>query len=159
MIKQAILWSLRHRCYLSFVVISDAIAGLYSLGKTDDVLEIYDLLYKSKRLQHWVTKDKSELTLDLHGFGRGMAFAAISIALNEIKGDASLTAPFLTVITGQNLRDESGDKSYTLMNELQEVLVEGSFPPIPTSTVPGNVGRLFIDLTYVHNNAPSVSTN
>eukprot|EP01031_Cornospumella_fuschlensis_P033752 gene33752-40840_t len=150
-IKNAIFWAVKQRVRVPFKVMSDALAGLYGLGKTEDVLQVYQCLHDNQLVQHWAVKKTDELVIDLHGFGRGMAFAAVSLALKEVKEDINLKAKTLTIITGQNLRDQSGEKAYTLMNELQEVLVEGTFPPIPTSTIPGNVGRLLVDLTYVRN--------
>ena len=58
----------------------------------------------------------------------------------------------LVVITGQSLRSYSSDKhlsekpdtSYLLMSELQDILIEDLYPPISSSTVPNNPGRLLI---------------
>ena len=36
------------------------------------------------------------------------------------------------------------DESYRLSDEIQRVLIEDFFPPISSSTVPGNPGRLYI---------------
>lgn len=68
----------------------------------------------------------------------------------------------LTIITGRNLpnthsssegrpstaiteSDESD--AYRLSNEIQNVLIDDFFPPISSSTVPGNPGRLYITLS------------
>ena len=51
--------------------------------------------------------------------------------------------------TNINMKDEDVDttlKSYTLTEEVQRVLIEDFYPPISSSTVPGNPGRLFITL-------------
>ena len=42
-------------------------------------------------------------------------------------------------------------KAYTLTKEVQRVLIEDFFPPISSSTIPGNPGRLFITLTGDNN--------
>ena len=42
-------------------------------------------------------------------------------------------------------------RAYTLTKEVQRVLIEDFFPPISSSTVPGNPGRLFITLTGDNN--------
>ena len=42
-------------------------------------------------------------------------------------------------------------KAYTLTKEVQRILIEDFFPPISSSTVPGNPGRLFITLTGDNN--------
>lgn len=57
----------------------------------------------------------------------------------------------LVVITGRSLRNQESnredgeDKSYLLMNELQDILIEDLYPPISSSTVPKNPGRLMIE--------------
>jgi hypothetical protein len=53
-----------------------------------------------------------------------------------------------------SVRDEdttTTSKSYTLTEEVQRVLIEDFFPPISSSTVPGNPGRLFITLSTEKN--------
>ena len=39
--------------------------------------------------------------------------------------------------------------TFVLSDEIQRVLIEDFLPPIPSSTVPGNPGRLRIDLAYI----------
>lgn len=46
--------------------------------------------------------------------------------------------------------DEVGERAYSLMREVQEVLIEEFYPPISSSTVPNNPGRLLVDLTSLH---------
>jgi hypothetical protein len=46
--------------------------------------------------------------------------------------------------------DEDGERAYALMREVQEVLIEDFYPPISSSTVPNNPGRLLVDLTSLH---------
>ena len=46
--------------------------------------------------------------------------------------------------------DEDGERAYSLMREVQEVLIEDFYPPISSSTVPNNPGRLLVDLTSLH---------
>ena len=53
-----------------------------------------------------------------------------------------------------NLKEDdtaTTSKSYTLTEEVQRVLIEDFFPPISSSTVPGNPGRLFITLSTEKN--------
>ena len=38
------------------------------------------------------------------------------------------------------------DLTYRLMTEIQDVLIEDFFPPLDSSTVPGNPGRLYVIL-------------
>lgn len=53
----------------------------------------------------------------------------------------------LTIITGQNAEvNRAKEEPYVLSNIVQEVLVEDFYPPISSSTVPGNPGRLQVRL-------------
>jgi hypothetical protein len=61
---------------------------------------------------------------------------------------------------GKNIRDHDFGKneenenknnnntalSFRLSSEIQSVLIEDFFPPISSSTVPGNPGRLYVNL-------------
>lgn len=47
----------------------------------------------------------------------------------------------------EDVSDSTTSKSYTLTEEVQRVLIEDFFPPISSSTVPGNAGRLIITLS------------
>ena len=40
----------------------------------------------------------------------------------------------------------NGKLFYTLSDEIQRVLIEDFYPPISSSTVPGNPGRLYVTL-------------
>ena len=46
--------------------------------------------------------------------------------------------------------DEDRERAYSLMREVQEVLIEDFYPPISSSTVPNNPGRLLVDLTSLY---------
>ena len=48
---------------------------------------------------------------------------------------------------GNDVSESTNSKSYTLTEEVQRVLIEDFFPPISSSTVPGNAGRLIITLS------------
>jgi hypothetical protein len=45
--------------------------------------------------------------------------------------------------------DGGSSSTFVLSDEIQRVLIEDFLPPIPSSTVPGNPGRLRIDLAYI----------
>jgi hypothetical protein len=139
--------------------------------------------------------------MDLHTFSRGMAYAAITCALAEVRqvlargvrgGSKGLV---LTIITGRNVAvrteagkgadkgsstystggssgsgggsgsassspqalvdDDDNDKAYTLTDEIQRVLIEDFYPPISSSTVPGNPGRLYVTLAPAEENKSS----
>lgn len=66
----------------------------------------------------------------------------------------------LIIITGKSLpRVYSDDRNvdelreaYKLSDEIQRVLIEDFLPPISSSTVPGNPGRLYIELSSIEEN-------
>ena len=76
----------------------------------------------------------------------------------------------MIIITGQNLAgDESTstdtahdedekeneenrahqNKPYRLIDEIQRLLIDDFYPPISSSTAPGNPGRLIIDISHL----------
>jgi len=71
----------------------------------------------------------------------------------------------LTIITGRNIANHTAStlalhqehdgapdaasassNSYRISAEIQNVLIENFFPPISSSTVPGNPGRLLVEV-------------
>ena len=52
----------------------------------------------------------------------------------------------------------STSKAYTLTEEVQRVLIEDFYPPISSSTVPGNSGRLYISLSSSSSSSSSTSS-
>lgn len=49
--------------------------------------------------------------------------------------------------------DDSGDiTAYRLSDEVQQILIEDFFPPIPSSTEPGNPGRIIVQLADILQN-------
>ena len=57
---------------------------MISDGDTDLTSSLYEELYYKKYINHWRTKDSETLELDLHDYSRGMAFAAIKLAIKEV---------------------------------------------------------------------------
>ena len=55
------------------------------------------------------------------------------------------------VITGRNeaSRHAGNTAPYQLSEEVQRVLIEDFLPPIGSSTVVGNPGRIYIDLDHL----------
>ena len=53
----------------------------------------------------------------------------------------------------------STSKAYTLTEEVQRVLIEDFYPPISSSTVPGNSGRLYISLSSSSSSTSSPSSS
>ena len=155
-------------------VISDAVSLVYDVGRIDLALSIYTSLYQAHKIQHW--QDMSNHVMDVHNYSRGMAYAAIDCAIKEVlchvkrTPNTNKTTVSLIIITGQSLNrpkstsshvgdilydggttgsdrlENDSDSSYLLVKELQTVLIEDFYPPISSSTVPGNPGRLMIQL-------------
>lgn len=140
-------------------------------------LVLYRELYRHGRLVHWSEEgqlssvaaegvDSREWVMDLHEFSKGMAVAAVSVALAEVaarygaagsRTEDEGEGDSLIVITGQGInrplrRDEGptigtdaeGGGTFVLVDEIQRLLIDDYLPPIPSSTVPGNPGRLRI---------------
>ena len=57
----------------------------YREGRTDAALEMYSSLYAAGQVEHWSNKLPASMELDLHNFSRGMAYAAITNALFEVR--------------------------------------------------------------------------
>jgi pentatricopeptide repeat protein len=156
---EVMMWGLREAVLLPDGVISDSLSFLFSLGQTESLLDLYNALYDAGKINHWSDRDSFEM--DLHTYSRGMAYAAISCALDEArdveealfnageKSELDTLPRHLTIITGRSERArESQEKlakeAFVLSTQIQDVLVENFFPPIDSSTVPGNAGRLLV---------------
>ncbi len=69
----------------------------------------------------------------------------------------------LTVITGQGIQrtnkqkaipdvsdlDDEAQRPYRLVDTVQDILIEDFYPPIHSSTVPNNPGRVVIPFAYL----------
>jgi hypothetical protein len=160
MALNVVMWALSEGTTLPSGVISDAISFVYGEGRTDIAFEMYCQIYKSARIQHWSKFNTNEiLEIDLHKYSRGMAYAAIRCALKEI-GDMLAQNKFcldnlepfvLTIITGKNIREskEESASSFRISAEVQNILVEDFYPPISSSTLPGNAGRIIVNINDI----------
>ena len=129
----------------------------------------------------WSLPD-DKISMSMLGVGDSLVGSSARASLEASLGPAAVT---LTIITGRNVADRGqglglglgqglakgeglsstsssstsleqplpspstsdDDKSYTLTTEVQRILIEDFYPPISSSTVPGNPGRLYITLT------------
>ena len=145
------------------------------------MLELYKAFYYNKFLNHWRVQERSKLEVDLHGFNRAMAYAALFVAFDEIRGMDKLGTKTLVVITGKNelgdhdqltakekqnndvIEVSEGSKvdeiatednlSYRLSDEIQQILIDEFYPPISSSTLPGNTGRIIISVRDIFRSA------
>lgn len=140
---------------ISFATANELLTVLNREGDVDTMTSLYDYMYHKGIVQHWAVRNGTDLQIDLHHFHKGMAKAAVAMAMREIASDPLLAAAAtLTIITGQNIRSERPSSPFALLNEVQEVLIESFYPPISSSTVPGNPGAIAIDLQDIRS-APS----
>eukprot|EP01038_Epipyxis_sp_PR26KG_P010147 gene10147-13650_t len=161
-------WGVREGVFIPMAVIGDSLSLLYSLGRLDLATELYQSLYSNNHIQHWAnsqsfydlsTSDDSylpSLEMELHKFNKGMAAAAIKVALDEIRRkNLSKRFDSFVIITGKNLNvqeselnrnnfenknveiDPSESEEFRLSNEIQTLLIEDFYPPISSSTAPG----------------------
>ena len=89
-------------------------------------------------------KDHQQLRLDLHGMSAAVAHSAVRVSLQkEIMGDGEIKARDVMIITGRGRR--SGERFKPVLRpEVQRMLTEEFYPPLGTSSMPGNLGALFV---------------
>jgi hypothetical protein len=80
--SDALMWGLKEGTFLPPAVINDAISFVYDQGDTLVCLEMYEQLYQANKVQHW--SDVQAREMDLHTYSKGMAFAAIRCAIDEV---------------------------------------------------------------------------
>ena len=93
-----------------------------------------------------------QLKLDLHGMSAAVAHAAVRVSIQQemariqplIKSPSEMSwSKDLIIITGRGLR--SGQKFKPVLRpEVQRMLTEEFFPPLGSSTIPGNLGALIV---------------
>jgi len=155
-IADVIQWGCDRDTYIPPGVVSDAISSAYDRGDLESARQIYDTLYQAGKVNHYF--DGQDGILDLHDFSRAMAFCAISSTLDQLRENSEIKE--LIIITGKSshqcidssidLRMSGTDDHCNIVEQgkislfLQDMLVNVFFPPLSSSTVPGNPGRLYI---------------
>ena len=94
----------------------------------------------------------SQLRLDLHGMSAAVAHAAVRVSLQKetmasqsssIKHATRRRMRDVLIITGRGRR--SGEKYRPVLRpEVQRMLTEEFYPPLGTSSIPGNMGALLV---------------
>ncbi|KAL7511750.1 hypothetical protein ACHAXN_008707 [Cyclotella atomus] len=132
----------------------ESITALHQSGLYDDADHLYANGVRQGHLLPAVIHDASiqELTLDLHGMSAAVAHAAVRVSIQQemsrlqpsIKSTSDITwSKNLIIITGRGLR--SGQKFKPVLRpEVQRMLTEEFFPPLGSSTMPGNLGALTV---------------
>lgn len=142
------------------IVYNEAIMALYSNGFYDRADELYvsavgaNVLPWAPIADSNAAKDETEqhspLTLDLHGMTAAIAHSAVRVALqrevqqldwNSTSEDSS--GRDVIIITGRGRRSERRFRP-VVRPEVQRMLVEEFYPPLSTSSVPGNMGALVV---------------
>lgn len=141
------------------IVYNEAIMALYSNGFYDRADELYVSAVGSNVLP-WApiaeagAKDKagqdSTLTLDLHGMTAAIAHSAVRVALQREVQQLDWNSTSIgssgrdvIIITGRGRRSERRFRP-VVRPEVQRMLVEEFYPPLSTSSVPGNMGALLV---------------
>ncbi|KAL3809628.1 hypothetical protein ACHAXA_010603 [Cyclostephanos tholiformis] len=95
--------------------------------------------------------DQKQLRLDLHGMSAAVAHAAVRVSLQKelmLMPSSSMgrnirRARDVLIITGRGRR--SGEKFRPVLRpEVQRMLTEEFYPPLGTSSIPGNLGALLV---------------
>jgi len=95
--------------------------------------------------------DHKQLRLDLHGMSAAVAHSAVRVSLEkEIMGPAQMAQPDdnirardVMIVTGRGRR--SGERYRPVLRpEVQRMLTEEFYPPLSTSSMPGNLGALLV---------------
>lgn len=91
--------------------------------------------------------DHKQLKLDLHGMSAAVAHAAVRVSLqNETmasNGGKARSTRDVLIITGRGR--SSGERFRPVLRpEVQRMLTEEFYPPLGTSSIPGNMGALLV---------------
>ncbi len=131
-------------------VYTEAITSLFQYGLYDNADELYATAASQGYLP-WAVVDKrssSRLQLDLHGMNKAMAHSGVRVSLQQI---ANMKAIAPNGIIGQNVMIVTGKGARSsqhlrpvLRPEVQRMLMQEFYPPISSTSVPGNMGALTI---------------
>jgi Smr domain len=135
----------RERLYVS------AVTSLYNNGLYEYADDQFVTAVAQGAIQFQVAVDsclptKKSITLDLHGMNLAMAHSAVSIALQReasYHNDALAKPIELMIITGKGVNSKLKLRPI-LRPAVQQMLVEEFYPPLATTTSPGNTGVLVI---------------
>jgi len=136
-------------------VYAESINALHKSGLYEEADQLYATGVSSGHLPWAVVpgNNRKRLRLDLHGMSAAVAHSAVRISLQrEIMGSPS--QQFLSegngvwdrdvmIITGRGRR--SGERFRPVLRpEVQRMLTEEFYPPLGTSSMPGNLGALLV---------------
>lgn len=126
------------------IIFSGAMSALHSHGLYEDADELFVQAYSEGYFPYLLERDglSQQCTLDLHGMNVGMANSAVRITLQQQALSAeNQTEGSLIIITGRG-RNSAQRLRPILRPEVQRMLSEEFYPPLSTSSIPGNLGAL-----------------
>ncbi len=130
-------------------IYTEAITALFNHGLYDNADELYANAVSAKLLP-WAVVNASPsevlnqgLQLDLHGMNKAIAHSAVRVSLQHLiqSNSNSTLGSDVTIITGRGKRSSQHLRP-VLRPEVQRLLLEEFYPPIGTSSAPGNLGML-----------------
>lgn len=163
--------SLNRNVLIPETIVNAILSFIYRQGQTERVLELYRKYCAKLKRVPWKTSKNGGPEVDLHFMSKGMAYAVLTTSMQQVAENHLLVnQTTFTIITGQNIElrsnaqlqqlsssssSSSSNKleSYRLSDEVQRILIDEFYPPIPSSTEPGNPGRLIVrldDIRKVH---------
>lgn len=134
-----------------------AITALYQNGLYDEADEAFLAALSKGRLQLKLDRrlqgQDPTIALDLHGMNIAMAHSAVRIALHQetaasIESDDKSKKPDMVIVTGRGLNSALSMRP-VLRPEVQRMLMEEFYPPLSSSSVPGNMGALRVTATDI----------
>lgn len=135
-------------------IYTESINALHQSGLYDEADQLYAEGAANGHLP-WavlVSKNTEQLKLDLHGMSSAVAHSAVRVSLQQEIMRVQPFAPSsgvyswekdVIIITGRGRR--SGERFRPVIRpEVQRMLTEEFFPPLGTSSIPGNMGALLV---------------
>jgi hypothetical protein len=119
-----------------------ALNSLHQHGLYEDADELYLQACSRGYLPFSIDRDdlRNEFTIDLHGMNVAMAHSAVRIALQQYALLESQDGD-LVIVTGRGMNSAQRLRP-VLRPEVQRMLLEEFYPPLSTTSVPGNMGAL-----------------
>mmetsp|Transcript_23764 Transcript_23764/g.57302 ORF Transcript_23764/g.57302 Transcript_23764/m.57302 type:complete len:1469 (+) Transcript_23764:151-4557(+) len=135
-------------------IYTESINALHKSGLYEEADQLYAAGVSNGHLPWAVMQvsDSRQLRLDLHGMSAAVAHSAVRVSLQkEIIGSSKSSyvaagntwARDVMIITGRGRR--SGERFRPVLRpEVQRMLTEEFYPPLGTSSIPGNMGALLV---------------
>ena len=134
-----------------------AIIALHNEGLYNDADDAFVAAVNAKFLPFDLKSEdidgKQHIVLDLHGMNLPVAHSAVRVALRQELASASWTnddsgESSLIIVTGMG-RGSALRMRPVLRPEVQRMLIEEFYPPLSTTSIPGNMGALRVPATSI----------